>query len=170
MNQGNSRINQALKQGNAGLNAGKGAQPMRQPAPMPRQGNAPQDMAAPQGNGDFDALVEELTALIQQGRMPEGFDLMTACQDPAFLDLMEQFPAEAAVRVYMAEKKAAEAEENAMSRVNAQVRSRNGLPRSQRGAAMSAPAPDYRNMDSDAFKGLLYNVKKSARNGGNPRL
>ena len=61
--------------------------------------------------------------------------------------------------------KAQAAEQSAMQHVNAQVRSRNALPRSARGGAMSAPTPNYRDMDDATFRKLLAEIKRSTRNG-----
>lgn len=171
MKPNNSMIEQTLKNRKSGAQPqeGMGAAPTPPGHPPMSVGNMEPEDANLQ-NADFDALVEELTALISNGEMPEGFDLNAACADPAFIALISQFPAEAAVRIYVAEKRADEAEQNAMQRVNTQMRARGGLPKSQRGGVMSAPQPDYRNMESDAFKDLLFNVKKTARNGGRTRL
>jgi hypothetical protein len=175
MKQKTSMIDQALQGRKPALN-GASATGARNTAMNSRPGGQPemqipkQQPGMEEGDPDFDALVEELTALISEGKLPENFDLTTACQDPAFVELINEFPAEAAVRIYDAEKRADEAEQNAMQRVNTQMRARGGLPRSQRGGAMSAPAPDYGNMDEDAFKDLLFNVKKTARSGGKARL
>lgn len=118
----------------------------------------------------FEDIRDELVELIRSGRLPENFDLQRACTDPAFAELVAQFPLEAAIRVYAAEKQASEADSNAMQRVTTQVRSRNALPKSTRGGAMSAPAANYRDMDSATFRKMLGEMKKTTRNGGRVRL
>ena len=125
--------------------------------------NAPQD-------ADFDALVQELADMYQNGRMPEGFDLQKAAGDPALMELIQDYGAEAGVRIYAAEQRAEQAEQAAMQRVSAQVRSRNALPRSSRGGSTTAGAPDYRHMSSEAFRELVQQMKKTARDGGRTRL
>ena len=148
---------------------GRSAEPPMQPD---RPFTAEPDMAAQGGNGqaDFNEVVEELQQLVLEGKLPADFDLREACMDQTFADLIAEFPAEAALRIYYAENKAAGAEQAAMQRVNQQVKSRNALPRSARGGAMSAPAPNYRDMDDATFRKLLAEVKRSARNGNAPRL
>ena len=132
--------------------------------PQNRQGGGPED------NPELTELVEALSELFYDGRLPEDFDMEKACMDPAFAQLLAELPPAAAVRVYAAEQKAAGAEENAREQVSARMRSRGGLPRSQRGGAMASPAPDYAGMSSEAFRSLLAKMKQTARNGGNTRL
>lgn len=119
---------------------------------------------------NFEDVVYELQQLVLEKKLPPDFDLQQACMDNAFAELIAEFPAEAALRIYYAENKAAQAEQNAMQRVNAQVQSRRALPRSARGGAMSAPTPNYRDMDDASFRKLLAQMKRSARNGSAPRL
>ncbi len=129
--------------------------------PVP-QNSAAQQAEAPEG---FYDVVEELKQLVLEGKIPADFNLEQACKDPAFSALVAEFPPEAAIRIYYAEMKAQAAEQSAMQHVNAQVRSRNALPRSARGGAMSAPTPNYRDMDDATFRKLLAEIKRSTRNG-----
>ncbi len=127
----------------------------------------------PQGatqDAAFDTVVQELTAMYQNGQMPEGFDLQQSANDPALMELIQDYGAEAGVRIYAAEQRANKAEQAAMQRVSAQVRSRNALPRSSRGGSTTASAPNYRDMSSEAFRSLLQQMKKTARDGGRTRL
>ena len=142
---------------------------------MPGQnetGNGGQAMPAQptQEPAGFQDVVAELQQLVLEKKLPPDFDLQQACMDKAFAELIAAFPAEAALRIYYAESKAAQAEQSAMQRVNAQVQSRRALPRSARGGAMSAPMPNYRDMDDASFRKLLAEMKRSARNGNAPRL
>ncbi|MEG1524929.1 MAG: hypothetical protein RR475_07865 [Clostridia bacterium] len=121
-------------------------------------------------NSDFEEIVGEFYELIRKGELPQSFDIKTACEDPAFADLLAQYPADASVRIYTAEQKAAMAESNAMQQMTDRVKTRNALPRSQRGAAMPAPVNDYAGMSSESFRTLLQQAKKMARNGGKTRL
>lgn len=154
---------------------------MKNPNPSPMAQNAPGQIPAQAKGpgaamenggmpGGFYEVVEELEQLVLEGRMPPEFDLRQACMDPAFAALIATYPAEAAVRIYCAENKAAQAEQDAMQRVNAQVRSRQALPRSARGGVMSAPSPNYRDMDDATFKKLLAQMKRNARSGVATRL
>jgi hypothetical protein len=131
-------------------------------------GNAPADNAGP--DPDFDALVDEISALIQKGKLPEGFDLESAAKDPNLAELMREYGAEAGIRIYAAEQRAEEAENSAMERVSARVRERSALPRSTRGGSAAPAATNYRGMSADAFRELIQQMKKTARDGGKTRL
>ncbi len=136
--------------------------------PEKPMGGQPGDPAM--GQGSFGDIRDALMQLIREGKVPPEFDLQAACSDEAFAELLMEFPPEAAVRIYAAEKRADEAETAAMQRVTNQVKSRNALPRSSKGGAMSAPAINYRDMDGAAFRKLLGDIKKTTRNGGKVRL
>ena len=51
---------------------------------------------------EFEALVDEVSALMQQGKLPEGFDLEDAANDPALVKLMREYGAGAGIRIYAA--------------------------------------------------------------------
>ena len=119
---------------------------------------------------EFDALVDEISALIQKGKLPEGFDLESAAKDLELADLMREYGAEAGIRIYAAEQRAEEAENRAMERVSARVRERNALPKSTRGGSAAPAATNYRGMSADAFRELMQQMKKTARDGGKTRL
>ncbi len=119
---------------------------------------------------EFEALVDEISALMGQGRLPEGFDLEAAASDPALIELMREYGAGAGIRVYVAEKRAEEAENSAMERVSARVRERGQLPKSTRGGSAAPAATNYRGMSGEAFRQLVQQMKKTARDGGKTRL
>ena len=185
MKQRTSLIETALGQRNGMQNpeqeggpAGQPPFPGAQPENYPMQGGMGNMQAQPDPNksngmsrgpgfGDIrDAIVE----LIQSGKLDSDFDLQEACTDKEFAKLLAEMPVEAAARVYQAEKRIKDVEANAMERMTAQVKSRNALPRSTRGGAMSAPAVNYHDMDSGAFRKLLGDIKKTTRDGGKVRL
>lgn len=123
-------------------------------------------------NGDetFNGVVDEIAQLIMEGKVPEDFNLEAAFADETFVELLLDFPIEAAIRIYRAERTAAEAETSAKQRVAEQVRSRGALPKSTRGGGYVSPRTDYKNMDSAEFSRLLQQIKKTARSGGTTRL
>lgn len=125
---------------------------------------------APENDPEFEALVDEIAALIRDGKLPEGFDLQTAAKDPALVELMREYGAAAGIRIFAAESRAEEAENNAMERVSERVRQRSALPRSMRGGSANAAATNYGAMSSDAFRELMQQMKKTARDGGKTRL
>ncbi|MDO4544322.1 MAG: hypothetical protein Q4C01_07190 [Clostridia bacterium] len=113
---------------------------------------------------------ERLSQMEAEGALPEGFELRAACQDREFALLVQEFPVEAAVRIYAAEKRAEEAERNAVERVRSQLKSRDALPKSQRGGGSIAATPDYMSMSSEAFRSLEKNLKSAARRGAKPKI
>ncbi len=130
--------------------------------------------ARPQGNAqndpEFEALVDEIAALISEGRLPEGFDIEAAAKDEQLARLLREYGAEAGIRIYAAEQRADEAENSAMERVSARVRERGALPKSTRGGGAAPAATNYRTMSSEAFRELMQQMKKTARDGGKTRL
>jgi hypothetical protein len=79
-----------------------------------------------------------LNELMKSNRLPAGFDLVAAAQDPAFMRLTMELPAYAAVRVYAAERRAANAEQQAMQTLLQRLRAREGLPRAARADTAAA--------------------------------
>lgn len=131
-------------------------------------GRFPADNAG--SDPEFDALVEEISKLVQKGKLPEGFDLESAAKDPELADLMREYGAEAGIRIYAAEQRAEEAENSAMERVSARVRERNALPKSTRGGSAAPASTNYRGMSSNTFRALVQQMKNTARDGGKTRL
>ena len=167
MKKQSSAIEQALMNQPGGVQSAQ-AQPATNPLPGAEPG---MKGSAGMGQGaGFDDIRDEIVQLIRAGKLSTDFDLQSACLDDAFAALLAELPMDAAIRVYEAEKRAAQAEQNAMQRVSTQVKSRNALPRSTRGGAMSAPTLNYRDMDSATFRKLLGEIKKTTRNGGKVRL
>ena len=132
--------------------------------------NAAQNQTAAQNDPEFEALVNEISTLVQQGKLPEGFDLESATKDPELVELMREYGAEAGIRIYAAEQRAQEAENNAMERVSARVRERSTLPKSTRGGSAAPAATNYHGMSSEAFRALMQQMKKIDRDGGKTRL
>lgn len=110
-------------------------------------------------------LARELFALKQSGRMPEGFDEMQALTDQAFLRLLFEMPASAAVRVYHAEAEAKRAMERAMAAVAENLYARDSLPRPARAAATPVQ-PDFHNMTSAEFRAYEQQLKRSMQRRG----
>ena len=115
---------------------------------------------------EFEALVDEVSTLMQQGKLPEGFYLEEAANDPALVKLMREYGAGAGIRIYAAEKRAGDAENSAMERMSARVRERGALPKSTRGGSAAPSATNYHGMSSESFRQLMQQMKKTARDGG----
>ncbi len=113
----------------------------------------------------FIDAANELAEMEENGELPEDFDLSGAVRDPAFAALLQEFEPKAAVRIYVAEKRAEEAEENVKTRMSEQARSRKALPKSQRTDRAVAPAPDYMSMSREAFSALEQQYRNAAHNG-----
>jgi hypothetical protein len=132
--------------------------------------NANNSAKAAENDPEFEALVNEISALVSEGKLPEGFDLAAAAKDSAFVDLMQEYGAEAGIRIYAAEQRALEAENNAMERVSARMRERGALPKSTRGGSAAPASTNYSGLSSEAFRALMQQMKKTARDGGKTRL
>ncbi|MBQ1565818.1 MAG: hypothetical protein IIZ82_06820 [Clostridia bacterium] len=113
----------------------------------------------------FVEAAEALVEMEQNGELPENFDLSEATQDRAFAELLSEFEPKAAVRIYVAEKRAEDAEKNVKTRMSEQARSRSALPKSQRSDRAVAPAPDYMSMSKEAFSALEKQYRNAAHNG-----
>jgi hypothetical protein len=113
-------------------------------------------------------FIEAANALVEMernGELPEGFELSEAVQDRAFAELLQEFEPKAAVRIYAAEKRAEDAENNVRTRMSEQARSRKALPKSQRTDRAVAAAPDYMSMSREAFSTLEKQYRNAAQNG-----
>ena len=113
----------------------------------------------------FVEAAEALVEMEQNGELPENFDLSEATQDRAFAELLSEFEPKAAVRIYVAEKRAEDAEKNVKTRMSEQARSRSALPKSPRSDRAVAPAPDYMSMSKEAFSALEKQYRNAAHNG-----
>jgi hypothetical protein len=154
-----------MKQFNSNLNHQNGRMEQRYGAEQPAAGQAGQV-----NDPEFEALVDEIATLIRDNKLPEGFDLQSAAKDPALINLMREYGAAAGIRIYAAETRAEEAENRAMERVSERVRQRGAVPQSLRGGSANAAATNYGTMSSEAFRALMQQMKKTARDGGKTRL
>ena len=142
----------------------KNAMNQRMNAATPAQKNAQES------DPEFEALVDEITTLISEGKLPEGFDLEQAASDPELVSLMREYGAAAGIRIYAAEKRAEDAENSAMERVSNRMRERSALPKSTRGGSATPATTNYHGMSSESFRELMQQMKKTARDGGKTRL
>ena len=131
----------------------------------PAQQGAAQGQAATEE--DFMEIVQELAALEAGGKLPEDFDLQSACADPAFASLML---AAAAVRVYLAERRADRAEQEARDSVAARMQQRGSLPRMSRAGGLVSAEPDYMSMSGAEVRTLEQQLKQASRNGRTVRI
>ena len=113
----------------------------------------------------FLEAAQALAEMEENDELPEGFDLEDAVQDYAFAKLLSEFEPQAAVRIYAAERRADEAEQNARAEMSETVRARGALPRPQRADRAIGASPDYMAMSDEAFRALEQQYKKAAHSG-----
>ncbi|HPF54110.1 MAG TPA: hypothetical protein PLM48_05660 [Clostridia bacterium] len=127
-------------------------------------------MEAETAENPFCEAVSELIAMQNEGALPEGFALDEACKDGEFAQLITEFGAKAAVRVYSAEKRASDAvkreadmRDTVTKELTDKQRSRLELPKSRRTNFALSSEPDYINMGSEQFRRLESQLKRSSR-------
>jgi hypothetical protein len=96
---------------------------------------------------DQQSEIDRIVADVQAAEKPEGFDESAAYQDEAFLDLLREMPAKAAIRVYMAEKKASQAGQDIAEKLKA----RQAIPQSSRPQQAVTPKTDWMNASKEEF-------------------
>lgn len=96
---------------------------------------------------DEQSEIQRIVADVQAAEKPEGFDEAEAYQDEAFLDLLREMPANAAIRVYMAEKKANSAGQD----IAEKLRSRQAIPQSTRPQQTVTPKQDWLSASREDF-------------------
>ena len=134
---------------------------------MPQQAmpqGAPAVNPAP-GATNAAQVKRDLNELMKSNRLPAGFDLVAAAQDPAFVRLTMELPAYAAVRVYVAERRAANAEQQAIQTLLQRLRAREGLPRAARADTAAAASRDYLSMSPEEFARVEREFRDKARRG-----
>ena len=111
-----------------------------------------EDAEVPAGSVEEQArrIIDDLRRV----HLPKGFDLEAAMQDQAFVDLLEEYPAGAAVRVYHAEHMAPQ-------QVADRLRARQSVPTSTRPQAAVRPEPNYKEMSSEDFFKMKERVAKT---------
>ena len=102
---------------------------------------------AKQAAKDAISDIDRIVADVQAAKKPEGFDEATAYQDSAFLDLLPPYPAEAAIRIYMAENKANHAGQDYAEKLKA----RQAVPQSTRPQQPVKPVTDWTQVSTDDF-------------------
>lgn len=91
--------------------------------------------------------IDRIVADVQAAPKPEGFDEASAYADPAFLELIQEMPAKAAIRVYMAEQKASHAGQDVAEKLKA----RKAIPQSTRPQQPVTPKTDWTQVSTEDF-------------------
>ena len=136
--------------------------------PVPEQAMQEQIKETPAGEVEQNPFSEQaklLIAMQDEGKLPEGFELESACADPAFAALLQSFDAAAAVRIYAAEQKAAHAYEEAMAAMTEKQRMRSALPKTTKPNRAVSASPDYMSLSASEFRELENRIKAAAKNG-----
>lgn len=94
-----------------------------------------------------DDQVNEIMDAVAAAPKPDGFDEEVAFNDPAFADLLTQFPADAAIRIYHAEQMA----RNAPQDIAEKLRARKAIPQSIQPQKTAAPKKDWMSVSSEEF-------------------
>lgn len=90
--------------------------------------------------------VMDILEAVEAAEKPDGFD-DSAYNDPKFADLLTRFPAEAAIRIYVAEQQAA----NAPQDIAEKLRARKAIPQSITPQKSAAPKKDWMSVSSEEF-------------------
>ena len=90
---------------------------------------------------------ERIVREVNEAPKPEGFDEQTAFNDPEFIQMLTEMPAAAAIRVYHAERKAA----NAKQDIAEKLMSRQRVPQMTKPQQSASPVVDWTKTDSAAF-------------------
>jgi hypothetical protein len=91
--------------------------------------------------------VERIVREVNEAPKPDGFDEQTAFNDPEFIQMLTEMPAAAAIRVYHAERKAA----NAKQDIAEKLMSRQRVPQMTKPQQSASPVVDWTKTDSAAF-------------------
>ena len=91
--------------------------------------------------------IDRIVADVQAAEKPEGFDESAAYSDEAFLELLREMPAKAAIRVYMAEQKASHAGQDIAEKLKA----RQAIPQASRPQQAVTPKTDWLNASREDF-------------------
>ena len=121
---------------------------MRMQAEESRQAEA---QAAPEEQAR--RIVDDLLAV----NVPDGFDMDAAVNDDGFRQLLVEYPAAAAVRIWQAEQRAHQAPQQVADR----LRARQSVPVSTRPQQSVRPEPNYREMSSEDFFRMKERVSKN---------
>lgn len=101
-----------------------------------------------QADADLDAQSDQIIRDFYEAKKPSGFDDKAALSDPEFVEMLAEYGAKAAIRIYQSEKAA----KNASQDVAEKLRARNSIPQMQRATQAVTPKTDWTQVDSDTFR------------------
>jgi len=91
--------------------------------------------------------IDRIVADVHSAPKPEGFDEQAAYQDESFLKMLQEMPAEAAIRVWTAERKASQAKQDVAEKLKA----RQAIPQSIRPQQPVTPKTDWTQVSREDF-------------------
>lgn len=91
--------------------------------------------------------IDRIVADVQAAPKPEGFDSQIAYQDESFLEMLQEMPAKAAIRVWTAERKAGQAKQDVAEKLKA----RQAIPQSIRPQQPVKPVTDWTKASTEDF-------------------
>ena len=97
-----------------------------------------------------------------EGKLPEGFDLVAACDDERFIELLHELEPYGAIRVYAAERAAETARETAREELRQEAMNRKKLPQPTRPNRLLSAEEDYAAMSPEAFRALENRLRNHA--------
>ena len=92
--------------------------------------------------------INRIVADVQNAKKPDGFNEEEAYSDDAFLTLLDEYPAEAAIRIYHAERQAA----NAPQDIAEKLRARQSIPQAIKPQQQTTPRIDWTKVSSEEFR------------------
>ena len=110
----------------------------------------------------YRAMGKEIARLEAEGKLPQGFDLETACDDDRFIELLHELEPYGAVRVYAAERAAETAKEAAREELSREAMNRKKLPQPTRSNRLLSAEEDYAAMSPEAFRALENRLRNHA--------
>lgn len=114
----------------------------------------PAEGPAEEPEQSYEERAHEIVNELASVQLPRGFDMDQAMGDQAFVELLTEYPAAAAVRIYQAEHMAPQ-------QVADRLRARQGVPASTRPAQSVRPEPNYKEMSSEDFFKMKERVSKN---------
>ena len=110
----------------------------------------------------YRAMGEEIARLEVEGKLPEEFDLETACSDDRFVELLHELEPYGAIRVYVAEQAAENAKAAVREEMRREAMDRQKLPQPTRGNRLLSPEEDYAAISPEAFRALENRLRNHA--------
>lgn len=100
--------------------------------------------SAPDADEEADRIVREF----YEAEKPTGFDEKAALADSEFVQLLTEYPAKAAIRIWMSERSA----KNAGQDLAEKLKARNAIPQMTRSGHAVSPTVDWTRVDSETFR------------------